>query len=276
MVAALVLAGIISILSIFVFFGDAFSNTGGTAIPNMFQLMFGGSGTYSGYIIAWKQYGWMTFLFVVQIIIMIVAVISFVIAYGISEGNSDEDSGVGIAILSGILSLVALIVSFCTLAITDINQGGYFNVKLGFGPIFYSILHIIVIVVLIIGIIYQNSQSTYKYNSYSSNYTQSSYVQRMNATSKPQQSSQAKTKGDLDFQLKFGLITKDEYDEKLEELNQLEAIKEEAKKQPNEPEKKTLSTAQKASLKANLDVQLESGLITQEEYDNRIKWIDEM
>ena len=136
--------------SIFAFFGDAFSNTGGTAIPSMFKLMFGGTGVYSGYEIKWNLYGALTFLFVFQICIMINAIAAVYIAYR-AKVYYEKEKGVFVSICLGIMSLVALIISFCTLEITDIDPNNY-GVKLGAGPIMYSIMHIFVILILSVGI----------------------------------------------------------------------------------------------------------------------------
>ena len=84
MITCIVISGIIALLSIFAFFGNVFSY-GGLPNPNMFQLMFGGSESYQGYFIEWKQFGGLTFLFVLQILIMIVAIISFFICYNIKN-----------------------------------------------------------------------------------------------------------------------------------------------------------------------------------------------
>ncbi len=227
MVGCIVISGIIALLSIFAFFGNAFSNTGGTAIPNMFQLMFGGSGTYQGYLIQWKQYGGLTFLFVLQILIMIVAIISFFVCYNIKSNYGEESHGLVVSVIMGLMSIVALIVSFCTLAITDINQNGYYNVQLGFGPIFYSILNIIIVALLIAGIVLNHIQPSYSSyrsrTSYrpsaSSTYTSSTY-RNNNPSTKPKLSENEK----VDLILKYkkmlddGVITKEEFDKKKKEL----------------------------------------------------------
>ena len=151
-VYCLVVSGIIQIFSIFAFFGNAFSNTGGEAIPNMFDLMFGSGKTYYGYFIEWKRFDALTFLFALQILIIIVAFVGFIVSYNIKT-NFDEDwKGVVVSIILTLLSTIASIISFWTLGITDINQNGRYDVKLGFGPIFYSILHIIVIIILLCGV----------------------------------------------------------------------------------------------------------------------------
>lgn len=227
MVICIVMSGIIALLSIFAFFGNAFSNTGGTAIPNMFQLMFGGSGTYHGYEIQWKQYGGLTFLFVLQILIMIVAIISFFICYNIKFNYEDESHGLVISVIMGLMSIVALIVSFCTLTITDINQNGYYNVELGFGPIFYSILNIIIVVLLIIGIVLNYIQPSYSFRNMTSSYgpsTSSTYTsstsQNNNPSTKPTLSENEKADLILKYKkmLDDGIITQEEFDQKKKEL----------------------------------------------------------
>lgn len=231
MVGFIVISGIIALLSIFAFFGNAFSNTGGILIPNMFQLMFGSSETYQSIIIEWKQFGGLTFLFVLQILIMIVAIISFFVCYNIKANDGEESHGVIVSVIMGLMSIVALIVSFSTLGITDINQDGYYNVQLGFGPIFYSILNIIIVVLLIIGIVLDHTQPSYSYRSRTSSYrpstsstytnsTASSASQNNNSSTKPTLSENEK----IDLILKYkktlddGIITQEEFDKKKKEL----------------------------------------------------------
>ena len=227
MVGCIVISGIIALLSIFAFFGNAVSIIGGVPTPNMFQLMFGGSGTYNGYEIQWEQFGGLTFLFVLQILIMIVAIISFYICYNIKSNYEEELHGLVVSAIMGLMSLVALIVSFCTLEITDINQYGYDIVQLGFGPIFYSILHIIIVVLLIIGIVLNQTQFSFSYRIRTSSYrpyTSSTYTsstsQNNNPSTKPTLSENEK----VDLIIKYkkmlddGIITQEEFDQKKKEL----------------------------------------------------------
>lgn len=227
MIGCFVVATIISALSIFAFFGNAAANTGGTAIPNMFQLMFGGTGNYSGYMIAWKQFGGLTFLFVLEIIIIIMAAVTWCvckIAY-------DDGPKIGCAIVSGICSLVALIISFCTLSITKIPYG--YGVTLGFGPIFYSILNIISVLLIAVGVIYHFvSENRYTYRrryTPSSTYGSSSYTSSSSTTSSSpsaQETQKAKLseneKADLLIKYKglldSGVITQEEFDAKKKEI----------------------------------------------------------
>ncbi|MCR4661289.1 MAG: SHOCT domain-containing protein [Clostridia bacterium] len=161
MTSCIVFSAIIALFSIFAFFGNAFSNVGDAAIPNMFHLMFGLSSTYKGSTIHWERYDVLTFLFVLQILIIIAAIVSFFVCYNIKANYGEELYGVLISVIMSLLSFVALIVSFCTILITDINKGGYHNYQLGFGPILYSVLHIVIVIVLVIGIFLNHIQPSY-------------------------------------------------------------------------------------------------------------------
>lgn len=233
MVFCIVIAGIIAMFSIFAFFGNAFSNTGGTAIPNMFHLMFGGSGLYQGYFIQWNRYGWLTFLFALQILIMIVAIVAFVICYNIKSNYSEEFRGIEVSVIMILLSLAALIISFFTLKITNINQDGYYNVQLGLGPILYSILHIITIIMLIGGIVIYvvqpsctyrpRSASTYKpYSSQTVLNAKSSESAASKPNVSPKTTLSENEKVDLILKYKKllddGVITQEEFDKKKREL----------------------------------------------------------
>lgn len=158
MFTCFVFATIISFLSIFLFFGTGLDMPKLKYSLNMFELMFGADKDMkiSGYNIHVKTNpeGGMTFLFVLQIIIMILAVVVWILT------KKDYIDDKYVAIFSGIsggASLIALILSFCTKPICDANSS---EVKLGFGPILYSILHIISVALIIIGLIkYYKEQS---------------------------------------------------------------------------------------------------------------------
>jgi hypothetical protein len=77
MIVCFVSAGIVTIFSVLALFGDAYSNTGGTIIPNVFDLMFGTTKTYDNYVFQWKQYGGLTFLFVWQILASLLSFAGF-------------------------------------------------------------------------------------------------------------------------------------------------------------------------------------------------------
>ncbi|MBO4286332.1 MAG: zinc-ribbon domain-containing protein [Bacilli bacterium] len=81
-----------------------------------------------------------------------------------------------------------------------------------------------------------------------------------NPAAKPVAITNDKRQKDLDFKLKYGLITQEEYNQELAKPN-------------TEVDYSSLSAEQKASIKSNLDVKLEAGLISQEQYDKEIKKI---
>lgn len=221
-------ATIISALSIFAFFGNVFSYPGGKPIPNMFQLMLGGRETYSGYTIVWEPYGGLTFLFVLEIIIIIMAVVTWCvcrIAY-------DNGPKVWCGMFSGFCSLVAFIISFCTLSITKADP--LKDIELGAGPILYSILNIISVLLITGGIIYHCvCESIYTYRIRyaprsiygSSSYTSSSKTRSSSSaaqgTQKPPKLSENE-KADLFLKYKglldSGVITQEEFDSKKKEI----------------------------------------------------------
>ena len=251
-----VFAMIVSCLSIVAFFGDAFANTGGTAIPNMFHLMFGGSGTYSGYVIIWKQYGGMTTIFAFQMAIMILSIISF-IYYGMASNSKTNGIKIFLAVLTGICSIVALILSFCTLGLTNIDPYGEYGITLGFGPIFYSILQIISVVFIVVGIVYYfykkdeydrntrlNEEASY-YNNQVSSSVRNSIVHNVTPTSSNSntQTSPSVSNQNLNSQNK------------------------------TVPTKQTLSENEKIELLQKYKSLLDSGIITQEEFETKKKEI---
>ena len=218
MVTCIVIASVISLCSIFAFFGKAFSNTGGIAVPNMFQLMFGGTGSYSGYLVQWKQYGVLTFLFVLQILLMVAAIISFFICYNIKANYGEENHGVIVSIIMAMFSLIALIVSFCTLSITDTSATS--RVRLGFGPIFYSSLNILIVILLVAGIAINYAQASRSYRSKPSAYRKVSVSTNTTVPAKPILTENEKADLILKYKkmLDDGAITQEEYDKKKKEL----------------------------------------------------------
>ncbi len=233
MLACLVVASIIALASIFAFFGDAFSNTGGTGGPNMFNLMFGSAGNFQGQAVLWKQYGALTFLFVLQILIMVMAIIGFIVCYNIEEKCGNEMNGVTVSVLMAIMSLVALIISFCTLSITNVNQNGQYNLQLGSGPVSYSVMHIIVFVLLVTGVLLYNSKHSsgqrirtnrsYK-PSPSTHYTNTTSSSLNTPKNDPQPKPVLSESEKIDLILKYkkmldeGIITQEEFDKKKKEL----------------------------------------------------------
>ena len=230
MVACIVIAGIISILSIFAFFGDAISNTGGSVVPNMFHLMLGGKTTYQGYIIEWRQIGGLTFLFGIEIVMILLSCVAFYFAYKIKNDDIDEEKAVHLSSIQFMFAITATILSFSTLALS--GTSGYSSsssVKLGFGPVFYGILSMIVAILhLIVIILSINSGVNYRV-SRTSNYHSSSYYNPASsanrptstpATSKPELSENEKA----DLLIKYkkllddGTITEEEFQQKKNKL----------------------------------------------------------
>ena len=163
-----VIALIIGLSSIFCFFGSVFgyNSTSGVSgeyakmVPNMFNLAFGSSGTYtsSGYIVKWEQFQGFVFLFNWQIIIMAIFIVALIHILYDKNYYSDIEYCKTINVYSAFLitlSLVACITSFCSLnMLGDSFSSSKKYVCLGVGPIIYSIMHILVIIFLLFQIFY--------------------------------------------------------------------------------------------------------------------------
>ena len=211
MTSVIVVAGIISILSIFVFFGDAFANTGGTVIPNMFHLMFGSEQTYNSYVIEWKQYSGLTFIFGIEIVMIVLSIIAFYVAYQIKNNNIQEDKGIYLSSIQFILAITGAILSFSTLGLTNMsNIYDAKSVTLGFGPVFYGVLCIIVAILhLSVILICIKSGPNYQVR-------RTSAYRSVTAPAKPSLSENEKA----DLLLKYkkmmdeGVITKEEFENK--------------------------------------------------------------
>ena len=298
MAVCIILAGIISLLSIFAFFGDAFSNTGGTIIPNMFHLMFGSTVRYGDYYVTWKQYGGLTFLFGLQIAIMVAAVVGFIVSYKIKTDYVTKGFSVAFALIVGTMSLAASIVSFCTLAITDINYGGY-TVRLGFGPVFYSILHLACVLLWVGGIWHELSQPKYNPTRYSSVRSSSSPNQPIKPTpsvyvapSRPvntvlSQNEKDEKKRELEWDLRAGNISQEEFNQKLAALGETapQALSTDSQKMTSEespketlpveaPKKEAVPPmTEEKRIQAIREYKklLDEGILTQEEFDQKKK-----
>jgi hypothetical protein len=158
-----VIALIIGLSSIFCFFGSVFgyNSTSGVSgeyvkmVPNMFNLAFGSSGTYtsSGYIVQWGQFQGFVFLFAWQIIIMAIFILALIHILHDKNYYSDIEYYKTINVYSAFLitlSLVACITSFYSLnMLGDSFSSSKKYVYLGVGPIIYSIMHISVIIFLL-------------------------------------------------------------------------------------------------------------------------------
>ena len=154
MIACMIIAALIAIFSIFAFFGPAFSNTGGVIVPNMFHLMFGATQSVLGYEVRWKMYTGLLILFIIQVFIILIATYVLYIASRIYKKTLKASYGVGSLSLLGFFSLPAIIISFLTLKIVGDDAAS--SVRLGAGPIIYSVLHIVVVVLGVIGISLKN------------------------------------------------------------------------------------------------------------------------
>lgn len=137
MFICILIAGIIAILNIFSLFEKAIVDEG--IDPSMFDVMFGLKSSIAGHEFEWKQYGLLTFLFVLQVIIMIVALISFFVLYKVKYEYESETWCVFVSVLMAILSLAAAIISFNTGNIMDVPPG-----YLGFGSVSYAIMNCII------------------------------------------------------------------------------------------------------------------------------------
>ena len=132
MYTILIFSGMLSILSIFMFFGNAFSSSLNGI--NMFQV---------GNI----------FLLIWQILIMVVALIAIFVAIKIHLEDFKESTGAAIAAISCIMSFIAAICSFCYVPLCGVSGAG-----LGVGPILYAITHIIIFIVSLAGLYNFNSK----------------------------------------------------------------------------------------------------------------------
>ncbi len=159
MIVCFVSAGIVTIFSVFAFFGDAYSNTGGTVIPTVFDLMFGTERAYNDLYVQWKQYGGLTFLFVWQILASLLSIAGFLACDRVGKRKNNGLLGVVASSALAVMAFVSMILSFCLPSITDVNKGGAYDVRLGMGPIMYSLLQISVIILSLIGIVLHFVQS---------------------------------------------------------------------------------------------------------------------
>lgn len=171
MLICMLVASLITIFNIFSFFGKIVSGLPAYSTPNMFDLMFGAERYYQGYgEIQWKLYPGMLALFIIQIVAIIMAISAIVICYKIKFEYGDEENAINLSIFSCIVSLIATILSFCTLSLTDSKSLFYYGVELGTGPILYSILNIVAIILLIVGLLFHAFMPTIKFKIKTSSY----------------------------------------------------------------------------------------------------------
>lgn len=137
------LGAAIGIVSIFCFFGASINYI--IDGPSMFTYMFGG--TYAGGHIQAKAA--LTVLFVIEVIILL---LSATIIVGNLTKKLKETTTVCLASIVAVLTLAAVIMSFCTVKIALGGQDTS-GVKLGSGAVSYSILGIIGMISNIAGVV---------------------------------------------------------------------------------------------------------------------------
>lgn len=213
MIYCIVISGIIALLSIFAFFGRAVIASGDTIIPTMFNLMFGGTENINKYyVIQWTRYDLLTFLFVLQIIIMIVAILSFIICYNLDTDYKAHTHILIISVIEILLCLTASIISLLTLEITGVNVGNNLDIRLGPGPIAYTTMNMISVVLLIVGNILNLVNPTYRY------YNIEAYKSQLKQNHGLSESAKVDLIIKYKKMLDDGIITKEEFEQKKKDL----------------------------------------------------------
>ena len=150
---ALVLVGLIWIFSIFCFFGSAISFSLFDISPSMFSLMFGLK-INDSYV--WKQFGLLTFLFTLELVLIIFGIY---VINSIVKGKEVEKT-LKVGGFGCFVSFVAMIISFCTSNITETDYAS----ELGSGAISYGVMQIISIVIFIGVVIHFSSETNLTYS----------------------------------------------------------------------------------------------------------------
>ena len=215
MIICSIIACVIVIFSIFAFFGAPIHITGYKVLINVFDVMFG---EYNN-----KPYAGMVILFILQLTIMLFALIELFLCYKVKFGDTDEFIVESFSVVTSIFSLVALILSFCTINLLGIKDSG---VSLGAGPITYSIMHIVAIILYIVGIfveedVYSNAHTKYKYNrNYNPRNIPNPLNKPVNNTNKTVLSENQKIELILNYKkmLDEGILTQEEFDKKKKEI----------------------------------------------------------
>ena len=206
----------------------------------MFDLTFG---TNIGGELYYKTNTGMVFIFLFEIICIIVALISIIKTIKNLISSSEEMNGIGYYGTSCLFSLIALIMSFCSISLfeEDLDLPIHLDsvLSLGAGPIAFSVLHIFSILFIVGGIllnVYKSSRRAYYarranyYRSVSGNAIQgTTSVQRNNAqqvtngaqtTSKEKRSEEEKIVLLEKYHklLENNIITQEEFDTKKKEI----------------------------------------------------------
>ena len=206
----------------------------------MFDLTFGKN---IGGELYYKMNTGMVFIFLFEIICIIVAMISIIKTIKNLISSSEEMNGIGYYGTSCLFSLIALIMSFCSISLLeeDLDLPIHLDsvLSLGAGPIAFSVLHIFSILFIVGGILpnaFKPSQRAYcarranNYRSISGNAIQgTTSVQRNNAqqvtngaqtTSKEKRSEEEKIALLEKYHklLETNVITQEEFDTKKKEI----------------------------------------------------------
>lgn len=219
-----IIAFVISIISLIGFSGHAYTYPSylSDELPDftMFQTMFGYKGKIMGFSVEVDGNTGMVILFVIQIILLIANLVVIILYYKkINDGDCEKGAlffSCGIVLFS----LIAAIMSLCTINITASNNlSNVKDAKLGFAPIFYSILQFIIIAIHGFLIVKSLMESRYSYRhiSYRTNNSQQHYQQPYNNRSISVTDELKKYKELLDS----GAITQEEYDTKKKQLLKL-------------------------------------------------------
>lgn len=230
---------VLAIVALFAMFGSVIDE-----FPykmTMFDLTFG---TNIGGELYYKTNTGMVFIFLFEIICIIVALISIIKTIGNLISYSDEMNGIGYYVTSCLFSLIALIMSFCSISLLeeDLDLPIHLDsvLSLGAGPIAFSVLHIFSILFIVGGIllnVYKSSRRAYYarranyYRSVSGNAIQgtTTSVQRNNAqqvTNGAQTTSEEKRSEEEKIVLlekyhkllENNIITQEEFDAKKKEI----------------------------------------------------------
>ena len=232
---------VLAIAALFAMFGSVIDEFESTPYKmTMFDLTFGKN---IGGELYYKTNTGMVFIFLFEIICIIVAMISIIKTIKNLISSSEEMNGIGYYGTFCLFSLIALIMSFCSISLLeeDLDLPIHLDsvLSLGAGPIAFSVLHIFSILFIVGGIllnVYKPSQRAYNarrannYRSISGNAIQgTTSVQRNNAqqvTNGAQTTSKEKCSEEEKIVLlekyhkllENNIITQEEFDTKKKEI----------------------------------------------------------
>ena len=152
LIVCLLLACVIALLSFLCFALPSLSGSYSALSPSVFDLAFGTRRDYGSGFVQFQQIGGVVFLFAWQVLVCLFALFCAVCCLFAAKGKSNWRLPALSSLFLLTMSLVASIVSFCYLGISDVDPKGTDGARIGIGPILYSILHICVIVLILLGI----------------------------------------------------------------------------------------------------------------------------